>query len=495
MRIFNIQYSICIWCVALCALFFASCEQPEPPVADEPLTISLSTDTVYLTQNQLEENAVTVKWTGGTNHGTGSALQYTLLVTISDTTAEWQISKSEGRMLTLTHDQLNDSIHAILKGREHLLADRFVQMTLRLKARVVMTDEIQTSQTLPLAVSTFTKNILYLVGSSAVNGWNKDKPTYILSDTLDADIYRWSGSLKKGEFKLLTTMKDWNPCYVRNAGDASKMALRMSDEDGQPADLLWKIKFTGNYEIECNTRELTITITPLSPAPDYGPEMYIIGDATPYGWNMDRSPIMAVDITDEDTIFSWTGELKFGNFKFMPQIDDWDPCYVRDPNDPRHLLYRTGKEPYNPDDLKWFIPHDGIYTITIVQRDWSLRIEEKGADIGNPVYYNIWLMGSATPSGWGWDGMQEMHPTDNDWNIFTWEGELNEGELKFPTEKVKDYSGNMLYAPVADCTPSENATYIAHGGGPDDYKWKISETGTYRITINANNQTISFKKL
>lgn len=479
--------------ILFAACILAACENASEPIEDQSLKVTLSADTVWLTQNQLEENALTIKWTSGTNNGTGSAIHYTLLVTIGDTTAAWPMEKNGIRMLTLTHDQLNDSIHKIIDGREGLLANDYIDLTLQMQAFVVMTGEIQTSPVVQLAVATFEKQILYLVGSAAVNGWDKDKPTRILSDAEDAELFRWTGTLKKGEFKLLITQKDWLPCYVSNTEDETKMVLRTNDEI---PDNCWKIKYDGNYTIECNTRDLTIAVRALSPAPDYGPELYIIGDAVPYGWNRDRAPIMAYEEIGGDTIFSWTGALKAGNFKFLLQTDKWDPCYVRDPQNSRHLLLRSGNG-NDPEDLKWLIPHDGVYTITVHQHDLSLRIEQTGAEIGDPVYYQVWMIGSATPSGWSWDGIVELTGrADHDWNIISWTGELRQGEIKFPTEIQTDWSGEMIYAPQTDCPISENGAYVVHRGGEgEDHKWIIPADGQYCITINANNQHISFKQL
>ena len=494
MKISNFKYQISnLVFFALLALYFTSCDSlKNEPFEEKPLALTLSADTVYLNQRQLDETALTFKWTSGTNHGTGSAIQYTLLLTVGDTTAAWDIKKTEGCMLSLTHDQLNDSIQKIVKGHEIDTLDGFYHISCMVQAEVLMTGEIQTSPSVPLLVSTFCKQLLYLIGTAAPNGWSMDKATRIMSDVEDKDLFRWSGALKKGEFKFLTTTEDWHPCYVRDNNDANKMVL--CEHDGDYNDNKWTIKYAGNYVIECNTRDLTISITALTPEPDYGPELYMVGSATRYGWDANRSQIMLAEVTDNDTIFTWSGELKTGEIKFLLQPDEWLPCYVRDPQDAHRMVYREGEGPDDPEDLKWQILQYGHYTVTISMRELSIRIESDGIEVEQPKHTHVYMIGDATPNGWSWDNITELTASADDWNIFTWQGALSVGQIKFPVEYRTDWSGEMLFAPSPDCEPSENGTFDIHSGDPDN-KWRITSPGEYRIRINFNNTTISFVKL
>ena len=363
------------WLLAF-AVVCIGCKRSSEPFDEQELMLTLSADTVYLSQHQLDENALTFKWTAGTNHGTGSAIRYTLLLTIGDTTAAWEIDKKAGRMLTLTHEQLNDSIESIVEGHDIDTLDRFYHLRCQMQAQIVMTSEIQTSPEVTVLVSTFHKNMLYLIGSAAPYGWDRDKAIRVLSDVEDKELFRWSGALKKGEFKFLTTTEDWNPCYVRDANDPGKMALRLNDDDAEHPDNKWTIKYDGNYSIVCNTRELTIVLTALTPQPDYGPELYMVGSATRYGWDSNRSQIMQAEVTDSDTIFTWTGELTEGEIKFLLQPDAWLPCYVRDPLDDTHILYREGEGPEDPEDLKWYITESGEYRVTVTIHQETITIEK-----------------------------------------------------------------------------------------------------------------------
>ena len=102
-------------------------------------------------------------------------------------------------------------------------------------------------------------------------------------------------------------------------------------------------------------------------------------------------------------------------------------------------------------------------------------------------------MGSAAPGGWSWDNITEMQRDASNPNVFRYEGYLSKGELKFPLEIDHNFGGDFILAPQANCPISENGTYFI--GNQPDNKWIISEAGNYRITIDVENETISFVKL
>ena len=114
------------------------------------------------------------------------------------------------------------------------------------------------------------------------------------------------------------------------------------------------------------------------------------------------------------------------------------------------------------------------------------------AYLGGEAYTHIYMIGDAAPGGWSWDNLTEMsHPEEN---VFTYEGPLAAGQLKFPTEIKSDWSGEMIYAPEADCAPSGKGRFDIHAGDPDN-KWLIPESGDWSIRININDTTISFVRL
>ena len=85
-------------------------------------------------------------------------------------------------------------------------------------------------------------------------------------------------------------------------------------------------------------------------------ELFLVGDATPGGWNLGRATPMVIDM-DNFTNFSWTGQLHKGEFKLMTGTEDWIPCFVRDTMNNTKMVYRDSEERYP--DFKWTIARTG----------------------------------------------------------------------------------------------------------------------------------------
>lgn len=95
-------------------------------------------------------------------------------------------------------------------------------------------------------------------------------------------------------------------------------------------------------------------------------------------------------------------------------------------------------------------------------------------------------------------------------NIFTWTGHLNAGELKFSCDKKDDWMGAWFMAAQENAPATgavQNIIFVDKGSKeqaalypdlnlPDvDYKWRISQAGNYRITLNQLTQTVTITLL
>ena len=218
-------------------------------------------------------------------------------------------------------------------------------------------------------------------------------------------------------------------------------------------------------------------------------EIYLIGDATPNGWSLERATLMLTDY-DDPGHYTWSGPMYQGEFKLLTSTESWLPCYVRDETDPKLMHYRETEDAYP--DYKWEIPYSGNYTIEVDTRTLTMAIISHSEPPVEETYSHIYMIGDATPGGWIWDAVTELSHPEVD--IFTYEGPLNAGQIKFPTEIKHDWSGEMIYAPTPDCAPQENGSYDIHSGDPDN-KWLIPAAGNWSITIDIKNNTISFSAL
>ena len=123
-------------------------------------------------------------------------------------------------------------------------------------------------------------------------------------------------------------------------------------------------------------------------------------------------------------------------------------------------------------------------------------------------YEMIYLIGSASPADWDLGNATAM-TAGADAYTFTWEGHLKEGELKFTCDRKSDWMGAWFMASEGGKAPSGEIEhmlfidkssdwcknqYLEIGIGDLDYKWNITEAGTYVITLDQLKETVSIVK-
>ena len=106
----------------------------------------------------------------------------------------------------------------------------------------------------------------------------------------------------------------------------------------------------------------------------------------------------------------------------------------------------------------------------------------------------LYLIGAATPGNWEVADATPMTPDADNNKIYTWEGDLKVGEFKILTDLAEGYDGLTLH-PLAANTPigkdkTDNALFACYKGG-DDNKWNVTVAGTYRLTFNCEDCTMS----
>lgn len=115
-----------------------------------------------------------------------------------------------------------------------------------------------------------------------------------------------------------------------------------------------------------------------------------------------------------------------------------------------------------------------------------------------PAYANLYIVGDASASGWNIESPEAFTQSEDDPFIFTYEGMLTPGNVKFSTFTGNWCDAEWINAPEAAVSIAEADGYIITQGcdGPDN-QWTVSEEtqGVYRITINLDEETIAFEKL
>lgn len=345
---------------------------------------------------------------------------------------------------------------------------------------------------LPIKTST-----LYMVGDATPNGWSIDAPTPLSPTDEDPLVFTWEGPLNPGEMKLCLVTGSWDAPFIRPAVAGETIGRNGIDEAGfkmhagDPDDK-WKVADAGIYSLRFDLRNWTMTASFVRDldAPEVEPivadALYIVGDATPQGWNIDNPTQLE---KRSEFIHVYEGPLSTGELKACITTGSWDASFIRPATDgckinregveENTFVYRTAP------DNKWRVEESGIYRLTFDLQTWTISAEYIG-DF-TPAR-KLYLIGDATDGGWSWDAAAEIEEgTDGK---FTWEGELGRGSFK--ASFVKDF-GSEFYRPATpDCEVSSAGVAsreMVLSTDPDD-KWLVTVAGRYRLTFDVDAMTL-----
>lgn len=206
-----------------------------------------------------------------------------------------------------------DNKWAATAGRYKLVIDA-AQMTLTVSDATGLDDKNGNEQSFKAPVPA----TVYPIGDATSYGWNPGSSEAI-AKAENADIFDGVVFLKNGEFKLLH-QPDWGAQYgpVANGevinGAGSYTLCKPAD------DHKWKIEgideltaFHMIADIEAGTlvlRDTTVVIPPCT-------TLYMCGDAVG-GWSFDDN---SIELTSEDSVFTYEGPLFDGEFKFFEKKD------------------------------------------------------------------------------------------------------------------------------------------------------------------------------
>ena len=465
-------------------------------------------DVLTLTANQAAEvlneashasEAITLNWTTGTNNGTGNRISYTLEIAPTG-------SKFADAYVAVDHKTQVYSWTANQENLNAMLLDKFsgtegqsVALEARVTANVSGQSEAQTS-TVSFSATPYTPvtTTLYLVGDATPNGWDAAHATEM--KRTDNGQFTWEGNLRNGNFKFLTTLGEWIPSYNKDA--EGKLVLRSSFDE---PDEQWQITDEHFYQVTVNllTREISYIQTD-GEAPRFD-NLYFVGNPTGWGFvKMQRDPL-------DPFLFRYGRYFEQGNggeFKFGTSEGAWEnmlkAAQANAPYTDTAMAFIAG---YDPDN-KWFLNDSETgkaYKICVDIRSDRERMMMREFT----PYEMVYLVGDAAPCGWDLGNATAMTATDDPF-VFTWTGSLNTGELKFSCDKQSDWNGAWLmnaYGNGVEPTgQTEHALFVNKSDdylknqyldvniGDIDNKWRIMSAGTYTITVNQLEETISIVK-
>ena len=488
--------------VLLTGLLFTGCSD------NDYMDLDKGHDTLQLTASQTTEElneathgseALTLSWTTGTNHGSGHRISYTLELAPSG-------SDFADPYIAVDHAQQVYSWSINQENLNALLLDKFggvegqsVSLDARVTALVSGEDDVQTSSVSFSAIPyTPVTPTLYLIGDATPNGWSADNATAM--KRTDNGQFTWEGNLRKGTFKFITTLGQFVPSY--NKGADGKMVLRSSFDE---PDEQWEVTEDHFYRVTVNLLTLEMTYVQTDGEAPRFDNLYFVGQPTGWGFvKMQKDPL-------DPFLFRYGRHFENGNggeFKFGTSEGAWENMLkATQPNAPYTDTSMAFIAGYDPDN-KWFLQESETgkaYKICV-----DIRSDKERMMMREFIPYEmIYLVGDATPCGWDLGNATAMTTTDSPY-IFTWTGKLGTGELKFSCDKRSDWNGAWLmnaYGNGVEPTGEEERAmfidksddylkgqYLDINIGDIDNKWRIMSAGTYTITVNQLEETVSIVK-
>lgn len=142
--------------------------------------------------------------------------------------------------------------------------------------------------------------------------------------TQDSDsIYSWSGTLTSGSFKIKTYPENdfcggnWVHALTASAPlENGAVQILEGCADGNP-DNQWSVASDTSVTITVNIADSTIAFSEFTA--EQKAELFLVGDATPGGWDLGNQTAME---ETSDSVFSWTGTLTSGNFKIKTYVSN-----------------------------------------------------------------------------------------------------------------------------------------------------------------------------
>ncbi len=476
--------------VALTYLF--GCKKTEdftPMANDAPLALSASDSSLQLNEANKDQAALSLNWTTGNNNKTSASITYVLQLDKKGNDFSKAVTTNLGKAV-YSVNYTNGTLNTLLFSKWSAAPDTMFTLEARVYT-IIGENTIPGDTSAPITINVTpykpVSKSLYIIGSATATGWDANAADSLTPDPAVPGEFHYSGTLTPGEFKFITTRGSFLPSY--NKGSDS-VHLFYRTEDAQ-ADDKFEITLPQVYTIDVNLISLTITISKAQ-APLYS-KLWIVGDATPNGWNIVNPNQMKVDPFNP-YIFHYNENLNVGEFKMPTATGNWGGDFYRPlSNDPpitdtaAALVFGNT----NPPDNKWKISEAGAYKI-------SLNIQANSIHITPFTPYSaLWLLGDAAPNGWNDDNPTPMTATA-DPNVFVYEGNLAAGEFKIPVAIKNGFAGpyfrpDMNHPAISD----PNALFVATGANQadkDDYKWQITDPGKYKVTVNQLYETISIVK-
>jgi hypothetical protein len=321
---------------------------------------------------------------------------------------------------------------------------------------------------------------LYIVGDATPGGWNNPVPTPSQQFTkVDAYSFSITIGLTAGKsYLFLPVNGDWGHKYG-GATDGVATPGTLLKDNAVPGSNTPAPAVSGVYKIVVNFQTNTYTVTQIAVPSN----LYIVGDATPGGWN-NPVPVPSQQFTQIDNVsFGIVINLTAGkSYLFLPVNGDWGHKYGGATDGTAAgggVLLADNAVPGSNTPAPSV---SGLYMIVVNFATNSYTV----TPYTGPA--NLYIVGDATAGGWN-------NPVPIPSQQFTQTGNA-EFQITIPLTTGKSY----LFLPVngdwghkfggsTDGTAPAGGVLLADNAVPGSNTPAPPASGTYTITVNFINMT------
>lgn len=234
---------------------------------------------------------------------------------------------------------------------------------------------------------------LFVIGDAIWSGWGFANSTVLFPD--ENGICKATLYLEENKGFKFMAESDFEGLQFR-AGDAdvtlkNDVASSLVSSEDNREDKYFMVSESANYDIVCDVNNKTITLTKSAYQDAHAKhaELWMIGTATPNGWQIDKGVLLKQD-AENPMVYTATANLKEGEFKFIVNkyMGFDQTAYVKDAADDSKVVY-------GGDDNKWTITEAGTYDVKLDLANMTITVAKKGAtgissvnaDVTSPAEY------------------------------------------------------------------------------------------------------------
>ncbi len=397
---------------------------------------------------------------------------------LSDNIYSWEGEMTAGHFKFITQLGTWNSIVPANKNNESIIIDHYHTISTNYQGdyRFILPEAGTYKITVDIEKNTMVVNklvsnkLIYLVGEATPNGWDNTKATPM--EQITDNIYIWRGEMKAGHFKFITQLGTWNSIVPVNKNNESVIIDHYHTiSTNYQGDYRFILPAAGVYKITVDLQNNTMVVN--RPKPD---KLYLVGEATPNGWDNTKATQMAQESED---IYTWEGELKAGHFKFITQLGTW---YSIVPTLKAHEQIITSynhniSEDYQG-DYRFIIPETGTYSIRVSLPTMLMTVKRL------PSNNLIYLVGDATPNGW-YNTMATPMTEIGD-GMYRWTGALKAGHFKFITQ-LGTWNSLVPYM-SSNVNVTLGFTHHISNNYQGDPRFILEKDGTYIVTVDLKDR-------